>query len=108
MTMSDDEQSESGAEEYVVEKILKRKTVRGVNHYLVKWEGYEWVKVLLVPRYQYIVCSDPSDNTWEPEGNLSCPDKVAEFEEQERSSRSESFLLKNSIDIFLFAIRAQE
>lgn len=49
MTMSDDEQSESGAEEYVVEKILKRKTVRGVNHYLVKWEGYEWVKVLLVP-----------------------------------------------------------
>lgn len=43
VAMSDDEQSESGTDEYIVEKILKKKTVRGVVHYLVKWEGYECV-----------------------------------------------------------------
>lgn len=51
-------------EVFVVEKILDRyKDSEGGLFYLIKWLNYP-----------------DEDNTWEPEANLSCPEKVTEFE----------------------------
>jgi len=49
--------------EYVVENIVGKRSVRGGKvQYFVKWEGFP-----------------DTDNTWEPEENLSCPEKVEEY-----------------------------
>eukprot|EP01132_Coremiostelium_polycephalum_P009074 gene9074-11114_t len=49
-----------------VEKILDKKKIKGVIHYLVKWVGY----------------NDEEDNTWEPRSTLleDVPDIVNEYE----------------------------
>lgn len=68
-------------EQYVVEKILNKRTRRGVVQYLIKWTG-----------------CDETQNTWEPEQNLKCDvllqqyhqEKAAEPKNrgQKRSTRS--------------------
>jgi len=55
--MSSDE-----GDEYVVENIVNKRVVKGKVQYFVKWEGFP-----------------DADNTWEPEENLSCPEKVEEY-----------------------------
>jgi len=59
-------------EEYTVEKILDKRIRGGKTEYLIKWEGYP-----------------DSENTWEPEDNLDCPDLIGAFEEKSKQKKEE-------------------
>lgn len=67
MSDSENEKASSSSdlkeEEYVVERIVDKRKVKGVEEYLLKWKGYT-----------------DADNTWEPKDNLDCPDLIAQFE----------------------------
>ena len=56
-------------EEFEVEKIIGKRVQKGQEQFKIRWKGFE-----------------EKDDTWEPRKNLNCPEKVQEFEEQERSS----------------------
>ncbi|KAE7996960.1 hypothetical protein FH972_001636 [Carpinus fangiana] len=60
----EDDDSEQGEDEYVVEKIGSHKFIKGKVYYEVFWAGY-------------------ADPTWEPRDNLDgCPDQVKEYHQE--------------------------
>ncbi len=63
-------QPENEIIEYEVEAILDRRLVGRREELLIKWKGYE-----------------PTDNSWETIGNLSCPELLAEFHRRHPSGR---------------------
>jgi len=74
MPRSDSDAGSDGEpeEEYTVEKILDKRIRGGKTEYLIKWEGYP-----------------DSENTWEPEDNLDCPDLISGFEEKTKQKKEE-------------------
>merc|ERR1711872_845670 len=66
--------SGSEGEEYEVEKILERRVKKGKTEYLIKWKGYD----------------NEEDNTWEPQENLDCEDKITDFEKNRKDKEAKA------------------
>ncbi|KAI3413895.1 Trefoil factor 3 [Globodera pallida] len=68
---SDDSSGAEGGDTYQVEKVLKKRVIKGGKvEYYIKWKGYE----------------GNNDNTWEPEENCDCPDLIRQYEEMAKQT----------------------
>jgi len=69
----DEEEEELDETEFIVEKILDRKVMNGEVYYFLKWKGF-----------------DDTENTWEPEMNLDCPELIADFHKRANAQSKKS------------------
>jgi len=59
-------------EEFTVERILDKRIRNNKVEYLIKWEGYP-----------------DTENTWEPQENLDCPDIISAYEDRSEKKKEE-------------------
>ena len=67
--------SMSDEENYEVEDIVNHRHKKGKVEYLIRWKGYT-----------------EKDDTWEPEENLDCPDKITAYNKKVTSSMVQTLL----------------
>ena len=75
-----DDSDSCSEDEYVVEKIIKKRIVQGKPEYFIKWKDWP-----------------ASTNTWEPLENLHCPEKVDEFESKLAEAKAEKAASKKKV-----------
>jgi len=68
-------------EEFVVEKVVDKRTKQGKNEYYLKWKGYP-----------------ESENTWEPEENLGCPELILDYEKNKNKDEKNASKAKRRTD----------
>merc|ERR1711997_1345732 len=68
----------SDGEEFVVDRILDKRLKNGKTEYLISWKGF-----------------GPEENTWEPKGNMDCPEVLKGFEEKLKEKRKKGAGMAN-------------
>lgn len=71
------EEAKKSNNEYEVESIVDKKTVKGKVKYLIHWKGW-----------------DSTDDTWEPAETLHCPDLIRAFNKKLKTPSKQSKVIK--------------
>ena len=78
-------------EEFVVDKILDKRTRNGKIEYYLSWKVCSCMIIFsLLNEIQFVQGFGPEENTWEPRENLDCPELIKGFEDKVKMKKEQS------------------
>ena len=77
-------------EEFVVDKILDKRTRNGKIEYYLSWKVCSPVLSSLKGYMIMVQGFGPEENTWEPRENLDCPELIKGFEDKVKMKKEQS------------------